>query len=538
MCKYIFVLGGVFSGTGKGIASASLAFLMKQRGHSINLIKLDPYLNTSASVLSPKEHGEVYLCDDGSECDLDLGHYARIANIEVNKDNIFTSGYFYKTLIQEEENGIYLGKTLQIFPHLTDKIQEKIVECGKDVDLLFVEIGGTSGDVEGSPYLEAIRQFKLKHPYDVLTILVSPIIWNNVVQEFKTKPLQNSVRTLQSCGIQPDILLCRTDREVPENILDKVAHSTNVSRECVFDAPDVKSIYNVPIEFYDRHLDDLIVDKFHFKRNGCRIHKFRDLVEKYQKENLLEVNIGIFGKYENCNEAYLSLKESLFHAAVANNVKVNIVWSNAEDLEKKKDIAEYFKNIHGIIVPGGFDKRGVEGKIKAIKYARENKVPFLGICLGLQCAVIEFARNVCGIKNATSMEFEPDTPSPVVHFIEGQQDINKKSNTLRLGSYDCKLKKDSLAYSFYESKIISERHRHRLEVNEEYVSKLEEKGFIVSGRNPETNLVEIMELSREVHPYFIATQAHPEFKSRLLKPAPLFSGLVKETINFYEKHNK
>lgn len=538
MCKYVFVLGGVYSGTGKGVASASIGFLMKQRGHSINLIKLDPYLNSSASVLAPREHGEVYLADDGSESDLDLGHYARIANIEVNGNNIYTSGYFYKKLIEEEESGFYLGKTIQITPHLTDKIQEKIIECGKDFELLFIEIGGTVGDIEAAPYLEALRQLKLKNPNDVLTILIGPIIWNNVVEEFKTKPLQNSVKTLQSNGIQPDILLCRADREVPEKILDKIAYSTNVSRECVFDAPDTKTIYNVPIEFYDRHIDDLIVDKFHFRRNGCRIHKYRELLDKHQKDELIKINIGIFGKYENCNEAYLSLKESLFHSAVMNNVAVNIIWINAEELEKKKDISSFFENLHGIIVPGGFDVRGTEGKIKCIKYARENKIPFLGICLGLQCAVIEFARNVCGIKNATSMEFDPETTSPVVHYIEGQQDIDKKSGTMRLGAYDCKLKKDSLAYSIYESRLISERHRHRLEVNEEYVPKLEEKGFIVSGRNPETNLVEIMELNKETHPYFINTQSHPEFKSRLLKPAPLFSGLVKEAVNFYEKINK
>lgn len=529
MCKYLIVTGGIVSGSGKGVSCASIALLMRMKGHSVQYVKFDPYLNVNAGILAPREHGECFLCDDGTETDLDLGHVERLANITTSKNNICTSGTLYKELIEEQEKGSYLGETVQIIPHITDKIISRLEELGKDVDLVVAEIGGTVGDIESSAFYEAIRQFKQRHYDDVLIAMVAPILWVPTIKEFKTKPLQNAVRELQRNGLNADILLCRVDRPVPEQILDKVSSVTNVPRTCVFDAPDVSSIYEVPICFYDRHVDDLITDKFHLKRNGCRIHKYRDLVEKYtNNKDISELNIAVFGKYDNCDEAYISLKEALQHAGIANNFKVNIKWVNAEELEGKKDVSEYFKDIHGIIVPGGFDSRGVEGKIKAIKYVRENKIPFLGICLGLQCAVIEFARNVCGIKNANSMEFDKECKNPVVHFIAGQENIETKSGTMRLGAYDCKLKKDSLAISLYGQKIISERHRHRLEVNDKYVEDYEKKGFVVSGRNPETNLIEIMELTD--HPYFIGSQAHPEFKSRLIKPAALFDGLVKACI--------
>lgn len=534
MCKYIIVLGGVISGGGKGIASASIGFLLSSRGLKVQPIKFDPYFNTNAGVLAPREHGECFLCDDGSETDLDLGHYERIIGIDVSSKNILTSGTLYKELLTEEEEGKYLGQTVQIIPHLTDKIQNRLTELGKDSDIVMCEVGGTVGDLESGPYLEAIRQFKQKNWNDVLVIMVAPILWIPTIKEFKTKPLQNSIKELQSFGIQPDILLCRIDREIPPKTLDKIAHLTNVPREAVFDAPDVKTIYQVPIEFYERHIDDLIVDKFHLKRNGCRIHKYRDLVEKYvDNVNLPAINIAIVGKYDNCDEAYLSLKEAIYHAAVSNEVKVTIRWINSKELEQPKDMRgvwKYFDDIDGIIVPGGFDSSGIEGKIRAIKYVREKKIPFLGICLGLQCAVIEIARNLCMLDGANSIEFDKDTKHPVIHFVAGQEDIKKKSGTMRLGAYDCDLIKDSIAHCLYKKKLISERHRHRYEVNADYLSTLNEYKFKVSGSNPVSNLVEIMELDAAVHPFFVGTQAHPEFKSRLSAPAPLFDGLIKASM--------
>lgn len=526
MAKYIVVCGGVISGTGKGVSAASIGLLMKLRGHSVTIVKNDPYLNVNAGILAPREHGECFLCDDGSECDLDLGHYSRIASIDVSKKNIYTAGTLYKELIEEQELGKWLGETITIIPHLTDKIQKRWEELGETNDIVIIEIGGTVGDIESASFYSAISQFKQKYRDDCLIAMVAPILWVPTIKEFKTKPLQRSVADLQSFGIQPELLLCRVDRPVSEKILDKVASLTNIPRENVFDAPDVETIYQIPIEFYNRHIDDLVADKFRLKRNACRIHKYRELVEKYVNNHAPVVEIGIFGKYDNCDEAYISLKEALLHSGLANDVKVKIRWVKTGDLDACKDlraVGKLFDGLHGIIVPGGFDSRGVEGKIKAIRYCREKKIPFLGICLGLQCAVIEYARNVCGL-DANSQEFDKNTPHPVVHYIEGQEQINKKSATMRLGSYDCDLLKGSLAYELYGKKTVSERHRHRYEVNNDFLKILIDNGLVVSGTNPETNLVEIIELNN--HPYFIATQAHPEFKSKLMEAAPLFKGLV------------
>ena len=534
MAKYIAILGGVISGTGKGISAASIGFLLSLRGHKVQPIKFDPYFNTNAGILAPREHGEVFLCDDGSETDLDLGHYERIIGVPVSAKNIMTSGTLYKELLAEEEEGKYLGQTVQVIPHLTDKIQNRLKELGKETEIVICEIGGTVGDLESGPYLEAIRQFKQKNWDDVLIMLVGPILWIPTIKEFKTKPLQNSVKEMQSFGLQPDILLCRIDREMPTKILDKIANLTNVPREAVFDAPDVKTIYQVPIEFYNRHIDDLIADKFHLKRNGCRIHKYRELVEKYVNHaDMPVVNIGIVGKYDNCDEAYLSLKEAVYHAAVEHEVRADIKWINAKELEQAKDMRgvwKYFEDMDGVIVPGGFDSSGVEGKIRAIKYVREKKIPFLGICLGLQCAVIEIARNVCHMESANSVEFDKETKFPVIHFVEGQEKIRKKSGTMRLGAFDCDLVKGSIIHELYKKITISERHRHRYEVNAEYVGHLEKAQFVTSGVNPETKLIEMMELDRATHPFFVATQAHPEFKSRLGSPAPLFIGLIQAAI--------
>lgn len=530
--KYIIVCGGVYSGTGKGVACASICLLLKMRGHTVQYIKFDPYLNTSASVLAPREHGEMWVTEDGGETDLDLGHIERLANIETSKRNICTSGTLYQELLTEQEK--YLGTSLQVVPHLSNKIIERM-ESFKDVDILTVEVGGTVGDIESSHFYEAIRQFKQKLGEDVLVVLVAPILWVETIKEFKTKPLQNAVRTLQQSGIQPDILLCRTALDVPKSVLEKIYTFTNVCKECVVLAPDVSSIYEVPVELYNRHVDDVITDKLRLKRNPCRIHKYRDLIEKRKMNNFPEVNIGVFGKYDNCDEAYISLKESLHHSAIASDVNVKITWVNSEDLEEYKDqrgLHKYFENLHGVIIPGGFDKRGVEGKIKAIRYVREKKIPFLGICLGLQCSVIEFARNVCGLEDANSLEFDSNTKSPVVHFIPGQEEITKKCGTMRLGSYSCELIKDSLAFDLYGKKQITERHRHRYEVNPEFTQLYSDKGFIVSGRNLDSDLIEIMELDKKYHPFFIGTQSHPEFKSKIGNPACLFLGLVRAAFEY------
>jgi CTP synthase len=538
-CKYIIVVGGVISGTGKGVSAASIGLLLKFRGHRIDLIKFDPYLNTNAGVLAPREHGECFLCDDGTETDLDLGHYERIAGINVNKNNICTSGTLYKELIEEQENGKYLGETIQLSPHITNKIQERLIELGKDKDVVIAEIGGTVGDSESYAYFEAMRQFKQKLKDDVLIVMVAPILWVQTIKEFKSKPLQNSVKELQRHGLQPDVLFCRVDRNVPEKFLSKVSQMTNVKRECIFEAPDVESIYKVPLSFYDRHVDDLFVDLFRLSRSACRIHKYRDVVEKYVANNLTPIEIGIFGKYDNCDEAYMSLKEAIIHAGIANDVRVNIRWVKAEELEKYKDargLHKYFEGLSGIIVPGGFDNRGVEGKIKAIQYVREKKIPFLGICLGLQMAVVEFSRNACNLTDANSLEFDKNTTNPVVHYVEGQENLKKKSATMRLGSYGCELVKDSLALELYGNKIIHERHRHRYEVNPAYTEQYAKKGFRVSGQSTDEGLVEIMELDRSIHPYFIGTQAHPEFKSKLQFPSALFCGLIKAANNYRQSN--
>jgi CTP synthase len=531
MCKYIVTVGGVHSGCGKGVASASIGLLLSMRGLSVKAIKCDPYFNANAGVLAPREHGEVFLCEDGTEADLDLGTYERIIGTQMSYQNILTSGTLFKELIAGEEQGKYLGQTVQTIPHVTDLIQERLVSLGKDANIVMIEIGGTVGDIESVPFLRAIRQFKQRNWDDVMICLVAPVLWINIIKEFKTKPLQMAVETLNSYGLQPDLLLCRPINApipLPPKILDKIANLTNIPRTAMFAAPDVRSVWEVPIEYYNRHVDDLICDKFHLKRNGVKIHKYRELVERYlDAHELPEVTVAIVGKYDN-EEAYTSLKEAVLHAGVANNCRVQIKWVQAEDLEKAKDMRgvwPHFDDVDAVIVPGGFDKRGVEGKIRAVKYARDKKIPFLGICLGLQCAVIEIAR-LAGLDNANSREFDPQTKYPVINLVKGQEEVTQMSGTMRLGAYDCEVKPDSLAMEVYGKKLISERHRHRYEVNPTYLDQLAAKGFRVTGTNPESGLVEIMEMDRAVHPYFTGTQAHPEFKSRLTAPSPLFVGLV------------
>lgn len=521
------------SGCGKGISAASIGLLLKMRGEKVQIIKFDPYLNVSASTLSPYQHGECWVCDDGSETDLDLGHYERITGVEVGRKNICTSGTLFSSVFEEERNGKYLGETIQIHPHITNKIHELMLDLGKESDIVICEVGGTVGDFESGHFMMAIQQIRQKlGPENVLLVHVAPILWLNTIGEFKTKPLQKSIIELQRFGIQPDILLCRVDRPIPDKLLDKISELTGVPRGAVFDAPDVGTVYEVPISFYTRHVDDLIADKFHLRRTGVRIHKYRDLVEKYvSAKGMPEITIGILGKYTACSDAYISLKEAIYHASVSNNTRATIRWIAANDLESchtLRGMQKYFDGVDCVIVPGGFDNRGIEGKIKGIQYVRDRKIPFLGICLGLQCAVIEFARNVCDLPNATSEEFRKsgEEITPVIHYIEGQQNIKYKSGTLRLGAYDCDLVKDSLAAQIYRKRYISERHRHRYEVNSQYTELFAKNNLLVSGSNPDTGLIEVMELDRSVHPFFIGTQAHPEFKSRLGHAAPLFHSLI------------
>jgi len=537
LCKFIIVSGGVVSGVGKGISAASIGLLLKMRGEIVQLVKFDPYLNRTASLLSPFQHGEVFLCEDGSETDLDLGHYERITGIEVSGQNIWTSGRLYDEVFDEEEHGKYMGQTVQIMPHLTNKILEKLTNLGKNCDIVVAEIGGTIGDIESDVFFEAVAQLRHKlGERQCMIAHVAPVLWINTIKEHKTKPLQNSVRELKQRGLHPDLLLCRDlGQPIPAKILDKISQMTNVPREAVFDAPDVRSIYEVPITFYDRHIDDFIADRFHLKRNGCRIHTWRGLVETYTKSDLPEVNIGIVGKYTKMEDAYYSLKEAVIHGAVEKERRVNIHWIDSEKLEEYstlRGVNKFFEGIDGVIIAGGFDNRGIQGKIRAIQYAREKKIPLLGICLGLQCAVIEFARNVCGIEDANSVEFakEGEKITPVIHWVPGLEYIRKLNATLRLGAFECSLTKGSLANSVYKKRSISERHRHRYEVNGEFVDVYAQKGFHVSGINPGTNLIEVMELDKDSHPYFLCCQFHPEFKSRLGNAHPLFVGLIEAAI--------
>lgn len=535
MAKYLIVCGGVVSGCGKGISAASIGLLMRMRGHKTVLIKFDPFLNSNSGTLAPAEHGESFVTDDGVEVDCDLGSYFRVAGTVVSRQNICTSGTLHKELISEQENGKYLGQTIQVQPHLTNKIQQRLIDIGENQDIVIAEIGGTVGDAESFAFFEAIRQFKQKNRDDVIVAMVAPIIWLNTVGEFKTKPLQNAIKDLQRHGLSLDMVFCRAEKPIPDKILSKVSSLMGIPRQQIFEAPDVPTIYQVPVEFYNRHVDDLIVDLLRLPRSACRIHKYREQVEKLLSPDLKTINIGIVGKYD-IQDAYISVKEAVLHAGLANDVRIVIRWIRAEDLEKYKDargLHKYFEGLSGVIVPGGFDKRGVEGKIKAAQFCRERKIPFLGICLGLQCAVIEFARNVCGLDGANSLEFDKDTPNPVIHYIEGQEGLVKKCGTMRLGAFDCELAKDSLASRLYESRNISECHRHRYEVNPAYTDCFEKKGFRVVGKNPQSGLIEVMEIVD--HPFFIGSQFHGEFRSRLTEPAPLFRGLVAAAVNFLPK---
>lgn len=521
--KYIFVTGGVVSSLGKGITAASLGNLLKARGYNVTIQKFDPYINVDPGTMNPYEHGEVFVTDDGAETDLDLGHYERFIDENLTKYNNITTGKIYQTVIEKERNGEYLGKTVQVVPHITNEIKSKIEIAGKvnNSDIVITEIGGTVGDIESTPFLEAIRQFK----YDigrenVLYIHVALVPYLKAAGELKTKPAQHSVKELMSLGIRPDILVCRTEHDLNEGLRKKLAMFCDIDYDAVIEAKDASTIYEIPLIMEKEGLADVTCKKLGIENRKADLVPWEKIVYDI-KNPQAEVKIAVVGKYVELKDAYISINESLEHAAYSLGYKARIKYIQAENLD-----VESLKEYQGILVPGGFGNRGVEGKIAAIKYARENKIPFLGICLGMQLAVVEFARNVLGYTDANSRELDENTTHPVIHIMEDQKYIEKMGGTMRLGAYPCILGDGTLAKELYESKEISERHRHRYEYNNIYREELEKAGLKVSGTSPDNTLVEIVELPREVHPFYIAGQFHPEFKTRPNRPHPLFKGFI------------
>ncbi len=522
--KYVFITGGVVSGLGKGITASSLGRLLKNRGYKVINQKFDPYINVDPGTMSPYEHGEVFVTEDGAETDLDLGHYERFTDVNLNKNCSVSSGKIYQSVLNKERRGDYLGKTVQVIPHITNEIKENIYSFEGQTDIVITELGGTIGDIESLAFVEAIRQVGLeKGLEDVLYIHVTLLPYISGSNELKSKPTQHSVKELQSFGIKPDILVCRSEIDIPNEIREKIALFCNVRPENVIPNLTAENLYAVP----------LMLEKYGLARAVCKHLKLENIEPQNSEWEMLienirnlkgEVDIALVGKYMQLQDSYLSVAESLKHGGFANGVKVNVSFIDSETINENT-VNEILNKYDGILVPGGFGNRGVEGKVIAIKYARENKIPFLGICLGMQMAVIEFARNVLGILDANSTEFDKNTQNPVIHIMENQKDIKEKGGTMRLGAYPCTIKKDTLAYKIYEKENISERHRHRFEFNNDYKQRLESAGLICSGMSPDGNLVEIVEYKN--HPFFIAGQFHPEFKSRPDKPAPLFKALIK-----------
>ena len=527
--KYIFVLGGVISGLGKGIAAASIGYLLKSAGLRVTILKLDPYLNVDPGTMNPYQHGEVFVLDDGSETDLDLGHYERFIDINMSKNNNATSGQVYSTVLDRERRGDYLGATIQVIPHITDEIIARIkaVNKPKKYDVVICEVGGTVGDIESQPFMEAIRQLSLEvgyHNHTIMHVTLVPYILAS--EELKTKPTQHSVMKLREIGLSPDMILARTEYPLTQDVRRKIGLFGNVRPEHVIEGTEVKSIYEVPLTLYNQRVGDIIMERLQLS-GKVDVSYLETFIKKFRKPKY-EVNIAMCGKYTELPDAYKSVLEAFIHSGVENNAKVNINWVATEDLKTDKEAEQIFKKIDGILLLPGFGKRGSEGKIISCKYARENKIPFLGICLGLQSAVIEFARNVCGLKDANSTEFNKKTKYPVIDLMESQRAIKLKGGTMRLGAYDCELKVKTKAYSAYGKKKISERHRHRWEVNNRYRDRLEKNGLKISGINSELNLVEIIEL--EDHPWYVAAQFHPELKSRVSKAHPLFYQFIKASV--------
>ncbi len=521
--KYIFISGGVVSSLGKGLAAASIGSLLESRGLKITIQKLDPYLNVDPGTMNPTQHGEVFVTDDGAETDLDLGHYERFINQRMTRLNNATSGSIYQTVIQKERRGEYLGGTVQVIPHVTDEIKSRIVQCAQGYDVLIVEIGGTVGDIESLPFFEAIRQLKFDvGPQNAISVHVTLVPYIQAAGELKTKPTQHSVMKMREIGIQPDILLCRSEKPIEAGVKKKIALFTNVATDAVFSAEDVKSIYEVPIRMHEEGVDDKIAELLNIWSRSPDVSGWEKVVDRHRNAKH-EVNIAFVGKYVELLESYKSLNESFIHAGMAQGCRVKLHYVDAEEVEQKGAEA-LLADVDGILVAPGFGTRGTEGKISAARYAREKKVAFFGICLGMQIAVIEFARNVAGLVDANSTEFNPATPHKVIDFLPNQSESIDKGATMRLGAYPCTLKPGTLAARAYGTEHISERHRHRYEVNNAYRKTLDKHGMIISGASPDGNLVEMIELAD--HPFFVACQFHPEFKSRPLQPQPIFRDFV------------
>ena len=527
--KFIFVTGGVVSSLGKGLASASIGALLESRGLKVTLLKMDPYINVDPGTMSPYQHGEVFVTDDGAETDLDLGHYERYVSTPMGRKNNCTTGQIYETVIANERRGDYLGGTVQVIPHITDEIKRRIRAAAEGYDILICEVGGTVGDIEGLPFLEAVREFGWECGKDnVLYVHLTLVPYIAAGGELKTKPTQHSVKELTGVGIQPDILLCRTDRLLDKKLKAKIAHFCNVEENAVITAKDVEWIYEVPLIFHQEGLDEKIVEKLHIWTGAPNLRKWQRTVQilKNPKES---VRIAVVGKYMGLKESYKSLMEALVHGGIANDARVELDCIEAEKIEEA-GVKGLLDQADGILVPGGFGDRGSEGKITTARYARENHIPYFGICLGMQMAVVEFARNVCGSADANSSEFDGKTPYPVIHLMETQKGIDKKGATMRLGAYPCILQEESLALKLYGKKKISERHRHRYEFNNNYRELLSGHGMVLSGLSPDGSLVEIIELKE--HPWFLGCQFHPEFKSRPMDCHPLFKGFIKAALQY------
>lgn len=537
MTKFVFVTGGVVSSIGKGIVAASLGRLLKSRDYSVSILKLDPYINVDPGTMSPFQHGEVFVTEDGAETDLDLGHYERFTDTSMSRLNSVTTGSIYQAVINKERRGDYMGGTVQVIPHITQEIRERIHRVARNTnpDVVITEIGGTVGDIESLPFLEAIRQFRKDvGRHDLLYMHVTLLPWIRAAGEMKTKPTQHSVKELRSIGIQPDILVCRSERPLKPGIKKKLSEFCDVPEESVITCKDAGSIYEVPLVLEAEGLANQTLDILQMEQRSPDLIHWRTLVKRlYSSEHAVE--IAIVGKYVQLNDAYLSVVEALQHGAIAATAALKIRWVNAEDIETY-EAHSYLQGVHGIVVPGGFGTRGVEGKIKAIEYARTQKIPFLGLCLGMQCSVIEWARNVVSLDQAHSAEFDEQTANPVINLLPEQRDVVDLGGTMRLGLYACRLLSDSLADRLYQTEVVYERHRHRYEFNNAYRNLFLESGFVISGTSPDNRLVEIIELPS--HPFFIATQFHPEFQSRPSAPHPLFSGLLKACLNQMKGDNK
>ena len=534
--KYIFVLGGVMSGLGKGIAASSIGYILKNSGLKVTILKLDPYLNVDPGTMNPYQHGEVFVLDDGSETDLDLGHYERFIDVSMTRNNNATAGQIYSTVLEKERKGEYLGQTVQVIPHVTDEIIKRIksVNKPKKYDVVICEVGGTVGDIESLPFMEAIRQLSLNvGPQNHLIMHVTLLPYVDASGELKSKPTQHSVMKLREIGLSPDMILCRSQHHIDKSVREKIALFCNVRSDHVFEGRDVQSIYEVPLLLHEQNMGHLVNERLQLNKEPD-LSNLKNFVHNY-KNPQVELTIAMCGKYTELIDSYKSVLESFVHAGVENSARVNIKWVKTDKITNDKSASKQFKDVDGILILPGFGSRGSEGKILSSKYARENKIPFLGICLGMQCAIIDFARHVCGLKGANSTEFNKRTKHPVIDLMESQKAIKIKGGTMRLGAYDCTIKAGTKTYSAYRSKKISERHRHRYEVNNRYKNRLEKAGMVISGVNDSLGVVETIEISG--HPWFVAGQFHPELKSRVNKAHPLFREFIKASKKYSKKRS-